>query len=158
MGVDSSPIRGQNFEIIQGFIVPRNKLSSLFEAVMLLRKLSVPEPVEHEDEYEVEVAVMRSIQEHITHLMFPVVMLLDVEGKLNQRWAALLYSLRCYCFKFADTAKLSSSSGHWLTDQGAEFGFSETDKFQVDRMISYFNDLEPEHWGARLTEQRAEGG
>ena len=118
MVVDSSPIRGQNFEIIQGFIVPRNKLSSLFEAVMLLRKLSVLEPDEREDEYEVDVSVMRSIQEHITNLMFPVVMLPDGEGKLNQRWAALLHSLRCYCFNFADTAKLTSSSVHRLTDQG----------------------------------------
>ena len=50
MGVDSSPIREQNFEIIQGFIVPRNKLSSLFEAGMLLRKLNVLEPDEREDE------------------------------------------------------------------------------------------------------------
>ena len=127
MGVGSSPISGQNSEIIQGFIVPRNKLSSLFEAVMLLRKLSVLEPDEREDEYEVEAAVMRSIQKHITHLMFPVEMLPDGEGMLNQRWATLLPSLRCYCFNLANTAKLTSSSVHWLTDQGTDFGFGMTD-------------------------------
>ena len=143
MGVDSSPIRSQNFEIIQAFIVPRNKLSSMFDAVLLLRKLTFLEPDEREEEYEVEVALMRSIEEHTTHLTFPVVMLPDGEGKLNQRWSTLLHSFRCYCFNFADTAKLAHSSGHWLTDQGTEFGFGMTDKFQVDGMISYFNDLDP---------------
>ena len=110
---------------------------------MLLRKLSVLEPDEREDEYEVDVALMRSIQEHITDLMFPVVMLPDGEGKLNQRWATLLHPLCCYCFNLADTAKLVRSSGHVLIDQGTECGFSITDKIQVDRMILYFNDLDP---------------
>lgn len=142
-GVDSSPIRSQNFEIIQGHIVPRNKLSSMFDAVLLLGKLRVLEPDEREEEYEVEVALMRSIHERTAHLTVSVVMLPDGEGKLNQRWPAVLHYLRCCCFNFAGTAKLAHSCGHWLTGQGTEFGFSMTDKFQVDRMISYFNDLDP---------------
>ena len=157
MGVDSSPIKGQNFEIIQGFIVQRTKLFSVFDNVLLLRILSVLEPDEREAEYEVEAIVMRSIEEAVTHLMFPVVPLPDGEGKLNQRWAAMLHSIRCVCFDFADTAKLVQSSGLCLTDQGTEVSFGMAVAFQVGRMIPYVNDLDPSI-GKPVSQQQRFGG
>ena len=92
-------------------------------------------------------------------MMFPVVLLPDGEGKLNQRWAAMLHSMRCYCYNFADTTKLVHCGRHWLTDQGTEFGFGMTDQFLVNRMIPYINDLDLNIGKqACLTEKSFRGG
>ena len=93
-GVDSSPHAGINYEMFQAFIVERCHSAHLHDVITLLRIMKLLSPNEWENNFEEEQMLMKEIQGHVRHVIFPVVIMV----RANLTSGGQPSSTRCGCF------------------------------------------------------------